>query len=313
MLEEYHRRPDPYEVEGLETPDGMSVDNYGEWLHRRAVERGVTFLDGMGFAPGISNITLGEGIRRLDEAEIAIARVGGIPSKDSAERHPLKYMITWAFEHVLREYMIRVKVIKNGKIVEVDAASDLEAFRFTEFGQDEALECAITPGMPSFIYTRPNLLEFAEKTIRWPGHWQGIEVLKECGMLDLQPIEIRDLKIASREFLLAVIEPKLRPFAGDTDVCVMWNTVVGIRNGQQTKINYYLWDEADTKNEISAMARVTGFSAAIGALFIGRGMITSKGIVPPEDSIKGELYEVFMNELEKRDIRVLERTEFVDY
>jgi len=312
MLEEYHRRPDPYELEGLEIPDGMSVDDYGEWLHRRAVERGVTFLDGMGFAPGISNITLGDGIRRLDEAEIAIARVGGIPSKDSAERHPLKYMITWAFEHVLREYMIRVKVIKNGKILEVDATSDLEEFRFTEFGQDEALECAITPGMPSFIYTRPNLLEFAEKTIRWPGHWQGIEVLKECGMLDLQPIEMRGVKIAPREFLLAVIEPKLRPFASDTDACVMWNTVVGTRNGRRTQINYYLWDEADAQNGISAMAQVTGFSAAIGALFIGRGMITNKGIVPPEDGIKGEHYKAFIDELEKREIRVIEQTEVID-
>jgi len=46
-------------------------------------------------------------------------------------------------------------------------------------------------------------------------------------MLDLQPIEIKGLKIAPREFLLAAIEPKLWPFGGDTDVCVMWNTVVG--------------------------------------------------------------------------------------
>jgi len=92
----------------------------------------------------------------------------------------------------------------------------------------------------------------------------------------------------------------------------MWNTVVGIKNGQQTKINYYLWDEADTKNEISAMARVTGFSAAIGALFIGRGMITNKGIVPPENGITGELYKAFMDELKKREIRVIERTEVID-
>jgi lysine 6-dehydrogenase len=312
VLEEYHRRPDPYEIEGLETPDGMSVNDYGEWLHERALERDVTFLDGMGFAPGISNITLGEGIRKLDKAESAIARVGGIPSRIAADKHPLKYMITWAFEHVLREYMIKVKVIKDGGIVEVDATSDLDEFKFTEFGQDETLECAFTPGMPSFIYTRPHLLEFAEKTIRWPGHWQGIQVLKECGMLDLQPIEINDLKIAPREFLLAVIEPRLRPLTGDTDVCVMWNTAVGIRNGQRMRVNYYLWDEADVKNDISAMARVTGFSTAIGALFIGRGMITNKGIVPPEDGIKGELYEAFMGELEKRDIRVLERIEVLD-
>jgi len=312
MLEEYHRRPDPYEVEGLETPGGMPVDDYGEWLHKRAMERSVTILDGMGFAPGISNITLGEGIRKLDRAESAIARVGGIPSKDAAGKHPLGYMITWAFEHVLREYVVKVKVIKNGEVVEVDAASDLERFRFTQFGQDEALECAITPGMPSFIYTRPDLNEFTEKTIRWPGHWQGIQVLKECGMLDLQPLEISGAKITPREFLLAVIEPKLQPHAGDTDVCVMWNTVVGTKDERKTRLNYYLWDEANTQNGISAMARVTGFSAAIGALFLGRGAITHKGIVPPEDSIKGELYEAFMDELEKRGIKVVDVPEIID-
>jgi lysine 6-dehydrogenase len=77
-------------------------------------------------------------------------------------------------------------------------------------------------------------------------------------------------------------------------------------------INYYLWEEADTKNEISAMARVTGFSAAIGALFIGGKMITSKGIIPPEDGIKGELYETFIDELRKRKIEIIEQTEVIN-
>lgn len=312
VLEEYHRRPDPYEIEGLEIPEGMSVKDYGEQLHRRAVQRGVILLDGMGFAPGISNITLGEGIRKLDRAESAIARVGGIPSKEAADKHPLGYMITWAFDHVLREYMVKVKVIKNGEIVEVDAASEMEHFMFTQFGKKETLECAITPGMPSFIFTRPDLIEFTEKTIRWPGHWQGIQVLKECGMLDLQPLEIRGVKIPPREFLLAVMEPKLQPQAGEMDICVMWNTVVGMKDRRKTRINYYLWDEADAKNGISAMAQVTGFSAAIGALFMGKGMITSYGIVPPEDGIKGELYEAFIEELEKRDIKVIEVSEIID-
>ena len=208
--------------------------------------------------------------------------------------------------------MVRVRVIKGGEIVEVDAASDLERFKFAQFGKEETLECAITPGMPSFIFTRPDLNEFAEKTIRWPGHWQGIQVLKECGMLDLQPLEISGLKIAPREYLLAVIEPKLWPRAGDTDVCVMWNTVVGTKDERKTRINYYLWDEADTQNGISAMARVTGFSAAIGALFIGRGAITNKGIVPPEEGIKGELYEVFIDELRERGINVIEIPENIN-
>ena len=304
ILEEYHRRPDPYEVEGLELPNGMTLEQYGEWLHRKAIDNGVILLDGLGFAPGLSNITLGEGIRKMDKADSAIGRVGGIPAKEASGKHPLKYMITWAFAHVLREYMVKVKVIKNGKAVEVPAMSDRENFRFTKLGKDEELECAITPGMPSFLFTRPQLNEFAEKTIRWPGHFEGINTLKECGMLDLAPVEFNSTKIAPRDFLLSIIDPKLRPLQGDTDVCVMWNTVTGVKNGKKMRIDYYMWNEADTRNGISSMGRVTGFSAAIGAMFIGRGEIEKKGIVAPEDAIDEKVYQKFMNELGKRNITI---------
>jgi lysine 6-dehydrogenase len=312
MLEEYHRRPDAYEIEGLQLPEGMSLNAYGDWLHEEAIAKGVTFLDGIGFAPGISNITVGEGIRKLDRADSAIARVGGIPSRESAARHPLKYMITWAFDHVLREYMVRLNVIKDGKVVEVDAATDRERFKFNKFGKNEELECAITPGMPSFIFSRPDLQEFAEKTVRWPGHWDGIRTLKEVGMLDLEPIEIDGARVSPRDFLLAVIGPRLQPLQGDTDVCVMWNTVTGTKDGQRMRIDYYLWDEADKVHDISSMARVTGFSAAIGALFIGRGKITQKGIVPPEDAFDSDLYVEFIDELKKRDIHVLEEVQVLE-
>jgi lysine 6-dehydrogenase len=131
-------------------------------------------------------------------------------------------------------------------------------------------------------------------------------------MLDLEPFEIQGAKIAPRDFLLAVIGPRLQPLEGDTDVCVMWNTVAGTKDGKKTKIDYYLWDEADQINGISSMARVTGFSASIGAIFLGRGMIEGKGIVAPEDGIQGEHYDVFLEELKKRDIIILETIERFD-
>jgi saccharopine dehydrogenase-like NADP-dependent oxidoreductase len=306
MLEEYHRRPDAYETEGLQLPEGMTLNEYGDFIHETAIENGVTFLDGIGFAPGISNVMVGHAIRLLDTTDVAIARVGGIPSKAAAARHPLRYMITWAFDHVLREYMVKLNVIKNGEVVEVDAATELERFQFQQFGVDEPLECAITPGMPSFIFSRPELKEFAEKTVRWPGHWEGVFTLKECGLLDLEPVQVGDVSVVPREVLLALIEPRLQPLEGDTDVCVMWNNVTGTKDGKPAEVHSYLWDEADTENGISSMARVTGFSAAIGAAFIGRGMITEKGIVPPEDCFYGEVYDRFIDELAKREIHVLE-------
>ena len=306
ILEEYHRKPDKYEVEGLEIPNGMTLDEYGESLHQKAIKNGVTFVDGMGFAPGLTNITLGEGIKKMDQADSAIARCGGVPAKEFANKHPLKYMITWAFEHVLREYMVKVDVVKNGKIVEIDAMSDFEEFRFNQLGVDEKLACAITPGMPSFLYTRPQLKECAEKTIRWPGHWEGAGVLKECGMLDSAPIEFKGTKISPREFLSHIMTPKLKPLEGETDVCVMWNTVTGIKDGQKMRIDYYMWEEADTENGISAMGRVTAFPEAIATVMLGKGEITKKGIVAPEDAIEGKIYKNFLEELKRRKINILE-------
>lgn len=310
-IEEFHRTPDTYEIEGLELPSGMALEEYGEWLHNKAVENSVTFVDGMGFAPGLSNVTLGQGIRKIDEVEKAVARVGGIPSREAAQKHPLRYMITWAFEHVLREYMIKLKVIKNGKIVEVNAATELEKFKFNKFDKDEELECAVTPGMPSFLFTRPQLKEFAEKTVRWPGHWEGVKTLKECGLLDIEPVDFKGNKIIPREFLLAMITPRLIPNEGETDVCVMYNTLIGKKDGKKVKIEYFMWDEPKDK-DISAMMRVTGFPMAITAKFILKGEIKEKGIVAPEDAIKGELYDKFMEELKKRDINILEVFEVME-
>jgi saccharopine dehydrogenase-like NADP-dependent oxidoreductase len=306
ILEEYHRKPDKYEVEGLEIPNGMTLDEYGELLHQKAIKNGVTFIDGIGFAPGLTNITLGEGIKKMDQADSAIARCGGVPAKEFADKHPLKYMITWAFEHVLREYMVKVDVVKNGKIVEANAMDDLEKFRFNQLGKDEELACAITPGMPSFLYTRTQLKECAEKTVRWPGHWEGAGILKECGMLDSVPIEFKGIKISPREFLSHIMTPKLQPLEGETDVCVMWNTVTGIKDGQKMRIDYYMWEEADTKNGISAMGRVTAFPEAIATVILGKGEITKKGIVAPEDAIEGKVYKNFLEELKSRKINILE-------
>jgi saccharopine dehydrogenase-like NADP-dependent oxidoreductase len=301
VLEEYHRRPEPYETEGLQIPTGMSLEDYGESLHRKALENGVILLDGMGFAPGLSNVTLGEGIRKV-EAESAVARVGGIPSPASAARHPLQYMITWSFGHVLREYMVKVRILREGKIMEVEATSGRESFRFQECGKDEELECAITPGMPSFLYTRSSLKNFAEKTIRWPGHWQAIDALRECGLLDLQPVSFAGGTVRPRDFFLSLIEPRLRPLPGDEDICVMWNTATG----EDRQADYFMWTRADNANGISAMARVTGFSAAVAARLLARGEIKEKGIVAPEDAIKDEIYRKFRQELEKRGIVVAE-------
>lgn len=312
LLEEFHRRPDRYELEGLVLPHGVGLMEYGEWLHEQAVEHEVMFLSGIGFAPGISNIACGEGIRKLDRAKKVVARVGGIPAKEFAASHPLRYMITWQFEHVLREYMVKVDVIRGGRIVEVDATSERESFRFDRLGKHEELECAITPGMPSFLFTRPDLEEFSEKTVRWPGHWQGIETLKECGLLSLEPLDVHGSTVIPRKVLLSSLEPKLRRRDGESDVCVMWCSVEGEKDGRDARVDYWLWDRADLETGISSMGRVTGFSAAVAAWMMGKGMFDQIGVVAPEDCFDGPRYRTFVQEMAKHDVYLLEEESFVE-
>jgi len=130
--------------------------------------------------------------------------------------------------------------------------------------------------------------------------------LKECGLLDITPVDFKGMRIAPREFLSSLITPKLQPHKGETDICVMYNTLIGEKDGKKMKIEYFMWDEADTKNGISSMARVTGFPVAITAKLLLKTKIKEKGIVPPEDCIKGSLYQEFMQELKKRKVSIRE-------
>ncbi len=68
MLAEYHRRPDAYEIE-LRLPPRLTLDRYSDYLQERAIKNNVTFMDGIGFAADLRNITIGEAIRTLDTAE----------------------------------------------------------------------------------------------------------------------------------------------------------------------------------------------------------------------------------------------------
>lgn len=55
----------------------------------------------------------------------------------------------------------------------------------------------------------------------------------------------------------------------------MWSTA----SGEDKRVDYYMWAKADTKIELTAMARVAGFTASIGARLVASGEIQEKGIV----------------------------------
>ena len=304
----YYRKPDLSDTDGLNIPVGIPAREYGELIHQKAKDRGLTLLGCTGFAPGLTNATLGEGIRQMDKAETAIARVGGIPAREVAGNYLMKYMITWSWARAVEACTGKVKVRLNGRLVDADVMGEYERFRFTKLGQDEELEAYLTPGLDSLLYTRPELKDCYEKTVRWPGFRDAIVTLDKCGLLDRRPISFKGAEIAPIDFTTVVMEPKVKARQGDPDISIMWNTVTGIKKDRRIKTDYYMWVEADSELGISSMGRATGFPASVAAVMVAEGKIDKKGFLSPEDAIEGKVYQEFLAELRERGIEILEVT-----
>jgi lysine 6-dehydrogenase len=303
---EYYRRPNESFLEGFNIPAGVTGEAYGEMLHQQALDKKITILCCMGFAPGLSNMTVGHGIAQMDSARTAIARVGGIPDVDVAHKYPMKYMVTWCWDQAIDSAMDTTRILKDGTFQHVDAMSEYERFSFQAFGKDLELEAFITPGMESFLFTRPELESCYEKTIRWPGYRDRMSFLKSCGFFDKTPLRVHNTNIVPREIAARIMEPELAPKKGDVDVSIMWNTVSGEKDGALSQIDYYMWVDSDREHHISSMARATGFPASISAVLMARGHALPRGIVSPEEAFDRTLYASMIDELETKGIVIKE-------
>ncbi|MHA1581700.1 MAG: saccharopine dehydrogenase family protein [Candidatus Baldrarchaeia archaeon] len=275
-------------------------------LHQIAQEKDVIVVPGCGVAPGLSNMLVGYVAGKLEKARIVKIMVGGLPQKP---KPPLEYRIVFNLESVWQEYTEKVRIVRNGKVVEVEALSGLEEIYIPKIGE---LECFYTDGLASLIFTYneieplKNVEEMCEKTIRYPGHVQKIKTLIECGLLDTEPIEIKSVKISPREFLTNLLTPKLQ-LREEKDFTIMKIKVVGEARGENVEYIYDLIDYYDEKEKVTSMARTTAYTASIMAQLIGQSKIKEKGIIPPEKiGLKQKIFQIILDELAKRNIKIEE-------
>jgi saccharopine dehydrogenase-like NADP-dependent oxidoreductase len=84
-------------------------------------------------------------------------------------------------------------------------------------------------------------------------------------------------------------------------------SVMGEKDGVDTKYSYLLIDFYDEETGFTAMQRTTGFPASIVSQMIGRGDIKEKGVINPgKIGWNTKLAEKFFSELKKRKIAVSE-------
>lgn len=227
----------------------------------------------------MSHMLAARGVSMLDKATEVLIYVGGLPRK---REWPFEYKAVFSPADVLEEYTRPARLRRNGKIMEMKALSERELLHFEPLGTLEAFN---SDGLRSLLQTLdvPNM---AEKTLRYKGHAELMEIFRECGFFSQQPILINGQTIKPLELTSHLLFERWRLNPGEVDYTIMRIQVKGIKDSQPTLISYDLVDEYDPKEGIHSMARTTGFAATAVADLILKGSLTHWGYYLPNGWVK---------------------------
>ena len=170
-------------------------------LHPRAVEKGVSVVPDCGLAPGMVNILAEHGIAQLDEVHSVRIKVGGLPQRPEP---PLNYQVVYSLEGALDYYTTLSWVLRDGKQTQVKALSEIEHLDFPGIGTLEAFHTA--GGLSTMAQRYEGRIPTMEyKTLRFPGHAEMMAVMRDIGLMDLQPIDVKGTKVVPRAVFISPV------------------------------------------------------------------------------------------------------------
>jgi len=266
-------------------------------LDAKARAKNITIVPDCGLAPGMVNIIAQHGIEQLDTVTAVRIYVGGLPQNPEP---PLNYQIVYSLEGVLDYYTTLSWVVRGGKRAQVKALSEREPVKFASpVGELEAFHTA--GGLSTMAWRYEGKIPTMEyKTLRYKGHAQLMESIRDLGLLDLDPVEVRGEKVIPRDAFIATVGPKLtKPNA--KDLVALRVTVEGTKSGKPKVVGWELIDRFDEKHGISAMMRTTGYSLSITGQMQVRGEVKPAGVHTPDECMPAERY---IEELGKRGVMI---------
>jgi len=266
-------------------------------LDASAKRAGVTVIPDCGLAPGMVNILAQLGIDRLDQTEAVRIFVGGLPQEPAG---PLKYQIVYSIEGVLDYYTTLSWIVRDGKRVQVAALSEIEPVQFeAPVGELEAFHTA--GGLSTMAHRYEGKIPTLEyKTLRYPGHAKIMEAVRELGLIDLEPVDVKGTMVSPRDVAIAQMQPRLHK-KDSPDLVALRVVVTGTKNGTPQTHTFELVDKFDAATGISAMMRATGFSLSITGQLQAEGAVTPAGVHTPDECMPGERY---VQELAKRGVLI---------
>lgn len=267
-------------------------------LDEEARQAGINIIPDCGLAPGMASVLVAHGAARFEKLEEIHIRVGGLPQ---VPRPPINYQLVFSVEGLINEYIERARVIRDGRIVEIDSLTEIERLSFpAPFEELEAFQTSGgTSTLPETFLDRVRELDY--KTIRYPGHCEKFRLLIDLGLCSSEAVDVDGARVSPRRLLGEMLLRHLP--ADEPDVVLILVEFRGrpLGKGGAETLRYYVIDRFDEATGLSAMQRTTSFPASIIAQMMARGEIKEKGAIPQERCVPPE---PFISELARRKIEI---------
>ncbi|MCF8308326.1 MAG: saccharopine dehydrogenase NADP-binding domain-containing protein [Bacteroidales bacterium] len=271
-------------------------------LNDLAVEKGVTVVCDMGIAPGMSNILAAKSARELDKVENVMIYVGGLPT---VRKKPYEYKAPFSPADVIEEYIRPARVKEHANVITKSPLTDYELIDFDNVGTLEAFN---TDGLRSLLDYIP-AVNMKEKTLRYPGYAEKIQLLKDSGFFDEKPLTIEGKTITPLEFTSQLLFPLWKLEQGEKDLTVLRIIVEGLDAGSFKRLQWDLYDEYDARTGFHSMARTTGYSATSAVRLLASGAFKRRGISAPEILAEDEQnVKRLLDELAAKDVMFRKQT-----
>lgn len=244
-------------------------------LDSLAKKKGVSIIADMGVAPGMSNLILGHHYFTTMQVESFACYVGGLPVERS---WPFGYKAPFSPIDVIEEYTRPARIKRNGKVFTLPALTERERLQFKGIGDLEAFN---TDGLRTLLFTM-DIPEMIEKTLRYAGHANLMEALRQIGYFNTDPITVNGHAVRPIDLTSALLLPQWQPAPDEKEFTVMRVAVRGLEKGRNVVYTYDMVDYGDEATGLSSMARSTGFTCTAGVRLMAEGKIIDKGILPPE-------------------------------
>jgi len=258
-------------------------------LDANARNHGVPAVVDCGVMPGLGGIIAARIAARLDHAASLKIMVGGLP----VERNwPFEYRAPFSPADVLEEYTRPARLVINGEVVTTPALSDIERIDFPGLGTLEAFN---TDGLRSLIDTL-SIPSMVEKTLRYPGHAERMQLLRDMGFFSAEPIKTGSSQASPLAISAALLFENWRLERGMREFTVMRVEVSGQCSDKPVTYRCDLLDFTDPDTLEFSMARTTGWPAVLTARALANGdcaVLTGRtGVIFPETlGSDGEFYD----------------------